>query len=128
MFEKETGDVFQDFGKQGASANAFTSFTKTSCIFSATDNIDLNLTTLLDFVQAPYFTAESVNKEKGIIGQEIQMYQDDPNWRQFFGIIVTIYIPNIRYTSILPERWKVLMRLQQKIYILVTTLFIIPAI
>ncbi|WP_308618277.1 EF-P 5-aminopentanol modification-associated protein YfmH [uncultured Enterococcus sp.] len=91
MFEKETGDVFQDFGKQGASANAFTSFTKTSYLFSATDNIDLNLTTLLDFVQAPYFTAESVNKEKGIIGQEIQMYQDDPNWRQFFGIINNLY-------------------------------------
>lgn len=91
MFEKETGDVFQDFGKQGASANAFTSFTKTSYLFSATDNIDLNVTTLLDFVQAPYFTAESVNKEKGIIGQEIQMYQDDPNWRQFFGIINNLY-------------------------------------
>lgn len=91
MFEKETGDVFQDFGKQGASANAFTSFTKTSYLFSATDNIDLNVATLLDFVQAPYFTAESVNKEKGIIGQEIQMYQDDPNWRQFFGIINNLY-------------------------------------
>lgn len=91
LFEKETGDVFQDFGKQGASANAFTSFTKTSYLFSATDNIELNLTTLLDFVQEPYFTEASVNKEKGIIAQEIQMYQDDPNWRQFFGIINNLY-------------------------------------
>lgn len=91
MFESERGDVFQDFGKQGASANAFTSFTKTSYLFSATDNIRQNLETLLDFVQEPYFTPETVTKEKGIIGQEIQMYQDDPNWRLFFGIINNLY-------------------------------------
>lgn len=91
MFEKETGDVFQDFGKQGASANAFTSFTRTSYLFSATDNIRQNLELLLDFVQEPYFTKETVDKEKGIIGQEIEMYQDDANWRQFFGIINNLY-------------------------------------
>lgn len=91
MFEKEDGDVFQIFGKQGASANAFTSFTQTSYLFSSTDRVKENLTTLLDFVQAPYFTPETVEKEKGIIGQEIQMYQDDPNWRLFFGIIGNLY-------------------------------------
>ncbi|MGX7195881.1 EF-P 5-aminopentanol modification-associated protein YfmH [Enterococcus olivae] len=91
MFEKEDGDVFQLFGKQGASANAFTSFTKTSYLFSATDNIKENLQTLIDFVQDPYFTEETVEKEKGIIGQEIQMYDDDPNWRQFFGILKNMY-------------------------------------
>ncbi|MCB5954858.1 EF-P 5-aminopentanol modification-associated protein YfmH [Enterococcus sp. CWB-B31] len=91
MFEKETGDVFQDFGRQGASANAFTSFTKTSYLFSTTDQVKKNLETLLDFVQEPYFTEETVEKEKGIIGQEIQMYQDDPNWRLFFGILGNLY-------------------------------------
>lgn len=91
MFEKEDGDVFQTFGKQGASANAFTSFTRTSYLFSSTDRVKENITTLLDFVQAPYFTPETVEKEKGIIGQEIQMYQDDPNWRLFFGIISNLY-------------------------------------
>lgn len=91
MFEKETGDVFQAFGKQGASANAFTSFTRTSYLFSATENIKQNLLTLLDFVQQPYFTAETVEKEKGIIAQEIQMYQDDPNWRLFFGLLQNMY-------------------------------------
>ncbi|KAF1302602.1 MULTISPECIES: EF-P 5-aminopentanol modification-associated protein YfmH [Enterococcus] len=91
LFEKETGDVFQDFGKQGASANAFTSFTKTSYLFSATEKIKENLVTLLNFVQEPYFTKATVDKEKGIIGQEIQMYEDDPNWRQFFGIIGNLY-------------------------------------
>jgi predicted Zn-dependent peptidase len=91
LFEKEDGDVFQLFGKQGASSNAFTSFTKTSYLFSATDNIEENLLTLIDFVQDPYFTKETVEKEKGIIGQEIQMYDDDPSWRQFFGILKNLY-------------------------------------
>ncbi|EGP4758433.1 insulinase family protein [Enterococcus faecium] len=91
LFEKEDGDVFQLFGQQGASANAFTSFTKTSYLFSTTDQVEKNLTTLINFVQAPYFTEETVNKEKGIIGQEIQMYEDDPNWRMFFGILNNLY-------------------------------------
>ncbi|MGG5342685.1 EF-P 5-aminopentanol modification-associated protein YfmH [Enterococcus sp. AZ192] len=91
MFEKEDGDVFQQFGRQGASANAFTSFTKTSYLFSTTDQVELNLKTLLDFVQEPYFTEETVEKEKGIIGQEIQMYLDDSNWRLFFGILGNLY-------------------------------------
>lgn len=91
LFEKEDGDVFQLFGQQGASANAFTSFTRTSYLFSSTEKVGLNLTTLLDFVQDPYFTPETVEKEKGIISQEIQMYQDDANWRQFFGVIGNLY-------------------------------------
>ncbi|MGX2945752.1 EF-P 5-aminopentanol modification-associated protein YfmH [Enterococcus alishanensis] len=91
MFEKEDGDVFQKFGEQGASANAFTSFTRTSYLFSTSDQLELNLKTLLDFVQTPYFTEESVKKEQGIIGQEIQMYQDDANWQQFFGILKNMY-------------------------------------
>ncbi|QIL45906.1 insulinase family protein [Vagococcus coleopterorum] len=93
LFEKETGDIFQVFGQQGASANAFTSFTRTSYLFSCTEGFEANLKTLLDFVQEPYFTEETVEKEKGIIAQEIQMYQDDPNWRQFFGVIGNLY-PN----------------------------------
>ncbi|GMG60522.1 EF-P 5-aminopentanol modification-associated protein YfmH [Tetragenococcus halophilus] len=91
MFEKKEGDIFQEFGRLGASANAFTSFTKTSYLFSATDHIKDNLLTLLDFVQAPYFTPETVEKEKGIIAQEIQMYQDNPDWQLFFGLLQNIY-------------------------------------
>ncbi|WP_206912409.1 M16 family peptidase [Enterococcus sp. DIV0840] len=91
MFEKEDGDVFQQFGRQGASANAFTSFTKTSYLFSTTDQVEKNLETLIDFVQEPYFTKETVDKEKGIIGQEIQMYLDDSNWRLFFGTLGNLY-------------------------------------
>ena len=60
LFEKEEGDVFQKFGDQGASANAFTSFTRTSYLFSASNRVKENLLTLLDFVQEPYFTPETV--------------------------------------------------------------------
>ncbi len=91
LFEKEDRDVFQDFTKQGASANAFTSFTKTAYLFSATSNIRENVTTLLDFVQDPFFSEQSVEKEKGIIAQEIEMYNDQPDWRSFFGTIQSLY-------------------------------------
>ncbi|WP_347860573.1 pitrilysin family protein [Salimicrobium sp. PL1-032A] len=91
LFEKEDRDVFQDFTKLGASANAFTSFTKTAYLFSATSNIYENVSTLVDFVQDPYFSEASVEKEKGIINQEIRMYDDQPDWRGFFGTIGSLY-------------------------------------
>lgn len=91
MFEKEDGDVFQQFSGYGASANAFTSFTRTAYLFSATDHIYDSTKTLLDFVQQPYFTEATVNKEKGIIGQEITMYDDQPDWRLYFGTIENMY-------------------------------------
>ena len=86
MFEKKDHDAFDLFGKLGADSNAFTSFTQTSYLFSTTSNLHENLDVLLDFVQDPYFTAETVKKEQGIIGQEIQMYEDDPSWRLYLGI------------------------------------------
>ncbi|MEK3808871.1 pitrilysin family protein [Bacillus sp. FSL H8-0547] len=91
LFEKEDGDVFQDFSKQGASSNAFTSFTRTAYLFSSTSNVEKNLETLVDFVQDPYFTEKSVEKEKGIIGQEINMYDDNPDWRLYFGLIQNMF-------------------------------------
>jgi len=91
LFEKADHDAFDLFGQTGASANAFTGTTKTSYLFSTTDAVAENLTILLDFVQDPYFTQQSVDKEKGIIGQEIQMYQDDPNWRLYLGMIGNLY-------------------------------------
>lgn len=91
MFEKEDGDVFHEFSKEGASANAFTSFTQTAYLFSATSNVKKNLKTLINFVQDPYFTEETVEKEKGIIGQEIKMYDDEPDMHLLFGLLENMY-------------------------------------
>jgi predicted Zn-dependent peptidase len=91
MFEEPEGDVFATFAANGASANAYTSFERTVYLFSATDHIAKNVSTLLNFVQNPYFTDENVHKEKGIIGQEIKMYQDHPDWRAYFGLIENMY-------------------------------------
>jgi predicted Zn-dependent peptidase len=91
LFEKEDGDVFQQFSKQGASANAFTSFTRTAYLFSSTSDFERNFETLIDFVQDPYFSDQTVEKEKGIIGQEITMYDDNADWRLYFGVIQNMY-------------------------------------
>ncbi|WP_419873157.1 EF-P 5-aminopentanol modification-associated protein YfmH [Candidatus Pristimantibacillus sp. PTI5] len=91
MFEEPTGDIFAVFASQGASANAFTSFDRTVYLFSATEQINANLETLINFVQNPYFTDTNVEKEKGIIEQEINMYRDNPDWRVYFGLIDALY-------------------------------------
>ncbi|KRN31525.1 pitrilysin family protein [Liquorilactobacillus mali] len=91
LFEKPDYDAFELFGQLGADSNAFTSYTKTSYLFSTVENVRKCLDTLLDFVQFPYFTKESVEKEKGIITQEIMMYNDDYNWRLYSGIVENLY-------------------------------------
>ncbi|WP_208559137.1 EF-P 5-aminopentanol modification-associated protein YfmH [Marinilactibacillus kalidii] len=93
LFETENGDVFDDFSRFGASANAFTGITKTAYLFSCTENVRENLDILLNFVQTPYFTEESVDREKEIIGQEIQMYEDQPEWIGMMGLLNNLY-PN----------------------------------
>lgn len=100
MFEEPKGDVFATFAAQGASANAFTSFDRTSYLFSATDHIHANIETLLNFVQNPYFTDENVNKEKGIIEQEIKMYGDNADFRAYFGLIEALYQKHPVYIDI----------------------------
>ena len=91
LFEDEKGSVFDRFAALGASTNAFTSFTQTAYLFSATANFTESLNELLKFVQEPYFTAETVAKEQGIIGQEIKMYEDHPGWRVFFNLLGALY-------------------------------------
>ena len=92
LFENSNGvDTFELFSKTGASVNAFTSFDKTAYHFSCTDNFEESLKILLNFVQSPYFTDETVKKEQGIIGQEIKMYEDDPNWRVFLNCLENMY-------------------------------------
>lgn len=91
LFESEEGDAFARFAKTGASANAYTSFEKTCYLFSTTANFEQALEILVDFVQNPYFTEQTVQKEQGIIGQEIKMYEDDPNWRVMFNLLRCLY-------------------------------------
>lgn len=91
LFEEEFGNIFDEFAKLGANTNAFTSWTTTNYLFASTENFPQNLELLLDFVQRPYFTDENVEKEKGIIEQEIRMYQDSPHWRGFFNLLGALY-------------------------------------
>lgn len=92
MFEMSDGsDAFAKFSKYGANANAFTSFTNTCYLFSCTDNFYESFEHLLNYVKSPYFTDANVEKEKGIIGQEIRMYDDDGEWRVMFNLLSALY-------------------------------------
>lgn len=95
MFECEGGvDAFELYAKTGASANAYTSNTMTAYLFSCTENFYESLEVLLDFVTHPYFTEETVQKEQGIIGQEIRMYDDHPGARLEKGLLQAMYEKN----------------------------------
>lgn len=91
LFESEDGDAFSRYAETGAYANAYTSFDKTCYLFSCSANFRESMTILLDFVQSPYFTEKTVQKEQGIIGQEIRMYDDEAGWRVFFGLLCAMY-------------------------------------
>ncbi len=91
LFECEEGDAFARFAKTGANANAYTSFDKTCYLFSCTDHFEESFEILLDFVTKPYFTDETVQKEQGIIGQEIKMYDDSPEWCCMFNMLSKMY-------------------------------------
>ncbi|HPT85162.1 MAG TPA: pitrilysin family protein [Bacillota bacterium] len=92
MFENEDGeDTFAKFARTGASANAYTSFLCTMYLFSCTDKFYESLEILLDYVTMPYFTEQSVQKEQGIIAQEIRMGEDNPGRALFFGLMRAMY-------------------------------------
>lgn len=91
LFENEDCDVFELYAKTGANGNAYTSFDKTCYLFNCSANYQESLKILLDFVQKPYFTQATVDKEQGIIGQEIKMTNDNPEWRVFFNMLRCMY-------------------------------------
>lgn len=91
IFEDEEYNVFEVFNKLGANINAFTNFTTTAYYFTCVENFYENFCELLKLVSRPYFTTENVEKEKGIIEQEIKMYDDDPYWKVYFNLISTMY-------------------------------------
>ena len=99
MFEqKDEVDPFTFYSERGCDSNANTSNYKTTYLFSGANSFVENINYLLDYVQDPYFTDENVEKEKGIIEQEIKMYADDPFFKMYDGIIYNSFIKHpIKY-------------------------------
>ena len=91
MFELEGRDVSAEFAALGANVNAFTSYDMTAYFFSCTENFEQSLRLLLEFVSTPYFTEESVQRELGIIDQEIGMNEDAPDTRIFENLMEKMY-------------------------------------
>ena len=92
MFEQESGvDALYSMMALGLNANAYTTFDHTAYLFECTDHFYEGLDILMDYVQHPYFTKENVEKEQGIIGQEIMMYDDDPVWQCYINAMKCLY-------------------------------------
>ncbi|MDY3985733.1 EF-P 5-aminopentanol modification-associated protein YfmH [Dysosmobacter sp.] len=100
MFDTKEGNALQKLAKNGAEPNAFTSNAMTGYYFDSTDHFEENLEILLSFVSIPYFTEESVAKEQGIIGQEIRMIEDNPDWQLYMGMLRGLYSTSSARTAI----------------------------
>ena len=95
MFEQENGTNSLDvLTSLGVEANAYTTNDHTAYLFECTDNFYEAMDELMDYVQNPYFTDENVEKEKGIIGQEIMMYNDYPDWKVYLNAMQALYHNN----------------------------------
>ncbi len=91
LFEKKHGNIFDDFAKLGANVNAFTGLDITAYYFTCSDNFEKCLSLLAEMAVTPHFTQKGVEKELGIIGSEITMYDDDPGWQSYFGMLGGLY-------------------------------------
>ena len=92
LFEQKDGkEPFEFYSERGCDANANTSNYKTTYLFSGANSFAENINYLLDYVQEPYFTDENVEKEKGIIEQEIKMYEDDPYFKMYDGLVYNAF-------------------------------------
>jgi predicted Zn-dependent peptidase len=92
LFANEDGThAFEHFSAHGADANAYTSHSRTVYLFSCAEHFDESLAELIDFVMHPYFTEENVEKEKGIIAEEIRMCRDDPYDRCYHNMLMGLY-------------------------------------
>ena len=94
MFDTKDGNALADLSANGASPNAFTSTDITAYHFESIEKFDENLEILLRFVSVPYFTPESVQKEQGIIGQEIRMTEDEPDYAVYYNLMKALYQHN----------------------------------
>ena len=100
MFDTREGNALQELAKNGAEPNAFTANAMTGYYFDSTEHFEENLEILLSFVSIPYFTEESVAKEQGIIGQEIRMIEDNPDWQIYTRMLQALYSQSPARTSI----------------------------
>ena len=100
LFENEDCAAFELYAKTGANANAYTGFERTAYLFSCSENYLNSLKILIDLVQNPYFTQENVDKERGIIAQEIRMSNDIPRRRLFFNMLDAMYFEHPIKTDI----------------------------
>lgn len=100
MFDTKEGNALQELAKNGAEPNAFTANAMTGYYFDSTEHFEENLEILLSFVSIPYFTEESVSKEQGIIGQEIRMIEDNPDWQIYTRMLQALYSKSPARTSI----------------------------
>lgn len=91
MFDMPSGNVMQMFSELGGSPNAFTSYDMTAYYVECTDHVKENLKLLLEYVSTPYFTKESVEKERGIIAQEIRMYEDSADSCVFENLFAAMF-------------------------------------
>ena len=91
MFDTKEGNALAELSQNGAEPNAFTSNSITAYYFDCTEHFEENLRILLSFVSVPYFTQESVDKERGIISQEIRMVEDTPDWRVYTNLLESLY-------------------------------------
>ena len=91
MFDMPNGNAMYLFSEFGGSPNAFTSYDMTAYYVECTDHVKENLKILLEYVSTPYFTEESVEKEQGIIAQEIRMYEDSPDSRIFEELFAAMF-------------------------------------
>lgn len=95
LFEQENGvNSLDALTALGVNANAYTTNDHTAYLFECTDHFYEGLDELMDYVQNPYFTDQNVEKEKGIIGQEIGMYDDDPGWQLYINAMDCLYEKN----------------------------------
>lgn len=113
MFDMPWGNALGVLSANGAQPNAYTSDFITAYHFECTDGFEKNLDTLLEFVSTPYFTAESVLKEQGIIGEEIGMSENDPGHAVYYGLMRCLY-ENAPCATALSARWKALRRSRRR--------------
>ena len=104
LFDMPDGEVSEKFAQLGANVNAFTGYDMTAYYFMCTERFSKSLKLLLEFVSTPWFTQASVQKEQGIIGQEIDMNLDNPDTRSFEQLVSAVYTNHPVSTPILGTR------------------------